>query len=97
MADNVTIDPRYSKYTNKEIERVLDSVATIDDAPTEGSDNPVKSGAVASALAGYPTKDEITELLEGKQDVMEEASEEDVRSIVKDWTPDADPEPEPEP
>ena len=53
MADNVTIDPRYSKYTNKQIEEILDDV-------------------VNTTLA----------------------TEEGVRNIVKNWTPDIDPEPE---
>ena len=78
----VTIDPRYSKHNNQEIERILDSVATIDSEPTPDSDNPISSGAVAAAL-GHVAEN------------LPEASEESVRDIVKNWTPDEEPEPEP--
>ena len=55
MANDVTIDPRYSKYTNKEIEAILDD-------------------AKATTLA----------------------TEESVRSIVRNYLADAEPAPEPE-
>lgn len=84
MADNnVTIDPRYSKHTNQEIERILDSVAEFDDAPTEDSDKPVKSSGIASA---------IQQAIES----IPEADEESIRDIVRNWSSD-EPEPEPEP
>lgn len=50
MANDVTIDPRYSKYTNREIEEILESVETIDTEPTADSPNPVSSGGAAQAL-----------------------------------------------
>ncbi len=84
MANDVTIDLRYSKYTNKEIERILDSVETIDTEPTADSPNPVSSGAVAAALAE-------------KQDVVTLASEQDVIDIVENFGHDTEPEPEEEP
>lgn len=36
MANDVTIDPRYSKYTNKEIEAILDDVKATTLATEEG-------------------------------------------------------------
>lgn len=81
--NNVIIDPRYSKHDNKEIERILDSVAEFDDTPTPGSDKPVKSGAVAAA---------IQQAVES----IPKASEEDVRNMVKNWAPEPEPEPEEE-
>lgn len=79
MADNnVTIDPRYSKHNNKEIEAILDSVAEFDDTPTVGSDKPVKSGGVAQAIGeavqDRPTKEEVSEAL-GSYYTKEEADE----------------------
>ena len=35
MANDVTIDPRYSKYTNKEIEAILDDVKATTPATEE--------------------------------------------------------------
>lgn len=81
--EDVKIDPRYSKHSNQEIERILDSVATIDGEPTPDSPNPISSGAVATAL------DHVAENLP-------ESTEENVRNIVRNWTPDAEPEPESE-
>ena len=46
------INPRYSKYSNKEIEAILDSVAQVDQTPVEDSPYPVSSGSVAKGLAG---------------------------------------------
>lgn len=80
--EEVTIDPRYSKHNNQEIERILDSVATIDSTPAPESNNPISSGAVAAAL-GHVAEN------------LPEATEESVRDIVKNWTPDEEPEPEP--
>lgn len=81
MANDVTIDPRYSKYNNKDIERILDSVAEFDDQPTDGSDKPVKSSGVASA---------IQQAVENVPVSTEEA----VRNIVKNYEPEPEPEPE---
>lgn len=63
------INPRYSKYSNKEIEAILDSVAEFDDEPTEGSDRPVKSGGIAAKLSE-------------KQDTLTFATIAECRSIV---------------
>lgn len=76
----VQLDPKYLSKNKDEVERILASVATIDDAPTAESDNPVKSGGVATA---------IQEAVEN----LPMASEENVRGIVSHWTP---PESEPE-
>lgn len=84
MADNVNIDPRYMRYDKADVERILGSVEHIDDTPMEESDNPVKSRGVAAA---------IRQAIEG----IPKASEEDVRSIVRDWAPKPEPESEPEP
>jgi hypothetical protein len=81
MVNDVTIDPRYSKYDNKDIERILDSVAVFDDKPTDGSDKPVKSSGVASA---------IQQAVENVPVSTEEA----VRNIVKNYEPEPEPEPE---
>lgn len=84
MAENiVTVDPRYSKYNSKEMEAVFDKVHNADAEPTEESENMISSGAVAVALDGYVAKEDL-----------KEASEEDVREIVQNWTPDAEPEEE---
>ncbi len=77
---SVQLDPKYLSENKDEVERILASVKHIDDAPTAESNNAVKSGGVATA---------IQEAVEN----LPIASEEDVRSIVRDWTP---PEPEPE-
>lgn len=50
---------------------------------------------VSTALEDYSTTEQIAEELAGKQDAMDEASEESVRNIVKNWSPDQEPEPEP--
>lgn len=65
----VTIDPRYSKHSNIEIERILDSVETIDETPTPESGNPVSSGgtatAISEAVSDRPTNEEMAEALGG--------------------------------
>lgn len=86
---SVQLDPKYLSENKDEVERILASVKTIDAAPTAGSNNPVKSGGVAAALGDYNTKEEVTELLAGKQDTMTEAPEEEIRGIVKNWSPDS--------
>lgn len=50
MANEVNVDPRYSKYTDKQIEDVLDKVHNADEQPTAESGNMISSGAVALAL-----------------------------------------------
>lgn len=82
MAD-VIIDPRYSKYDNKSIERILDSVAEFDETPTEDSDKPVKSSGVAAAIKNAVENVPV-------------ASEESIRNIVKNYEPEPEPEPESE-
>ena len=81
MSDNVTIDPRYSKYDNHKIEEILDSVAEFDEAPTEGSEKPVTSGGVDTAIKEAMKNLPVT-------------SEENVRNIVKNYNPDPESEPE---
>ena len=76
MANN--INPRYLSYSKDEVQAILDQVETLDDAPVAGSDNPVKSGGVAGALGDYFNKE--TDI----------ANEEDVRSIVSNYTPSPD-------
>lgn len=90
MADKVTVDPRYLKYSTKaEVEALLDKVNDADSVPTENSENMIKSGAVHEALGNYPTKEEMAE-------ATTVATEESVRGIVQNWTPDTEPEPEEE-
>lgn len=75
MAENNTsIDPRYLSYDKEEVENILKSVEHFDEQPEEESKNPVTSEGIKRTLAGYFTKEEV-------------ASEEDVRSIVKNWQP----------
>ena len=49
------------------------------------------------SLSAYSTTEQMNEELEKKQDSMTEAEEENIRDIVRNWTPDGEPEPEPEP
>lgn len=69
MANEVTIDPRYSKHSNKDIERILDSVETIDATPAADSPNPVSSGGTAAAISeavqNRPTNEQVSEALGG--------------------------------
>jgi len=53
MANDVTIDPRYSKYTNKEIEAILDDVKATTLATEEGV-----RGIVRNYLADKETEAE---------------------------------------
>lgn len=86
MGNNVTVDPRYMKYRTKdEVEALLDKVNNADAEPTAESGNMISSGAVHEALDNYVAKEDL-----------KVASEEDVRGIVKNWSPDQEPEPEPE-
>lgn len=86
MGNNVTVDPRYMKYRTKdEVETLLDKVNNADAEPTAESGNMISSGAVHEALGGYVAKEDL-----------KVASEEDVRGIVKNWSPDQEPEPEEE-
>ena len=50
--DNVTVDPRYSKYNSKEMEAVFDKVHNAEAVPTAESENMISSGAVYEAMAG---------------------------------------------
>ena len=90
------------KYDKEDVEALLDKVNGADDAPTADSENMIKSGAVAAALAGYHTKEEMTEVLGGYptkeemnaalEDVHVDvslANEEAVRGIVSNYNPDA--------
>lgn len=87
MADNnVTVDPRYLSYNKDDVQRLLDKVNNADAEPTAESDNMISSGAVYEALDSYVAKKDL-----------KMASEEEVRGIVKSWSPDQKPEPEPEP
>lgn len=83
MANEVTVDSRYMTYNKDEIQGLLDKVHNADAEPTAESENMISSGAVAAALENYVAK-------EG----LKEASEEDVRGIVQNWTPDTEPEEE---
>lgn len=94
MANEVTVDPRYMTYDKDEVQGLLDKVNNADTEPTAESENMISSGAVAKALGNYATTESVTESLADKQDAMDEASEEDIRDIVKNWTPDAEPESE---
>ena len=94
MANEVIVDPRYMTYNKDEVQALLDKVNNADAEPTEESENMISSGAVAEALGNYSTTEEMNTALAGKQDAMDEASEEEVRNIVKNWTPDAEPEEE---
>lgn len=87
MADNnATISSRYLSYNKTEVQALLDKVHNADAEPTAESENMISSGAVHEALGNYATKDDL-----------KVASEEEVRSIVKNWSPDQKPELEPEP
>ena len=97
MANEVIVDPRYMTYNKDEVQALLDKVNNADVEPTEESENMISSGAVAEALVKYATTENVTEQLAGKQDAMDEASEEEIRNIVKNWSPDAEPEEEEEP
>ena len=80
MADNnVKVESRYLSYNKAAVERILGQVDQIDETPTAGSDNVVKSGGVTAAI-------------ETAIEEIPVASESDVRNIVKDWL--ANPEPE---
>lgn len=90
MANEVTVDPRYLKYSTKaEVEALLDKVNNADAEPTAESENMISSGAVAAALGNYPTKDEMAE-------ATTVATEESVRGIVANYNPEPEPEPESE-
>ena len=79
MADsNTTISSRYLSYNKTEVQALLDKVHNADAEPTAESGNMISSGAVHEALGNYASKKDLTE-----------ASEEEVRNIVKNWTPDA--------
>ena len=97
MANKVTVSPRYMKYqTSAEVQALLEKVEYADAEPTAESANMISSGAVAEALGNYSTTEQMNDALAGKQDKMDEASEESVRGIVKNWAPDAQHEPEEE-
>lgn len=86
MANSTNIDPRFLSYDKDEVERILDSVERIDEAPTAESKYPISSGGVKAALEIYPTKEEI--------DVrLNVATEENVRGIVTAYTPTTTEEP----
>ena len=85
------------KYKTKdEVEALLDKVNNADAEPTAESENMISSGAVAAALGNYSTTEQMNEALAGKMPATDVATEENVRSIVSDYNPDAEPEPEPE-
>ena len=86
MANEVTVEGRYMKYNKAEVEELLDKVHDADAEPTAESENMISSGAVREALGNYATKEDL-----------KVASEEAVRGIVKNWSPDQEPELEPEP
>jgi hypothetical protein len=85
MANEVTVDPRYLSYDKAEVEELLGKVDNADAEPTEDSTNMISSGAVHEALGNYVAKEDLNE-----------APEEEVRNIVKNWEPQVEPEPEPE-
>ena len=86
--NNATVDPRYMTYNKDEVQALLDKVNNADAEPTAESENMISSGAVHTALGNYPTKEEMAE-------ATTIATEESVRSIVKDWQSEEEPEPEP--
>lgn len=86
MADNVTVDPRYMTYDKDDVQALLDKVNNADAEPTAESGNMISSGAVHEALGSYVAKEDL-----------KMASEEEVRGIVKNWSPNQEPESEPEP
>jgi len=49
MSD-VKVNSRYLSYNKDEVQSILDGVKTLDSTPTESSNNPVKSGGVATAM-----------------------------------------------
>lgn len=104
--EQITINPRFLTYDKDKVQQILDSVAHIDDTPTPDSNYPVKSGAVAAAiaqtitemteaLAQYTTTEQLNKLLAAKQDAIPMADEQEIRSIVRDYDPDGEPETEP--
>lgn len=79
MAKDVTVSPRYLPYDKDDVERILGQVETLDDTPTEESENPVKSGGVAAAIAelnntftNYPTTEQMNTALAPLQVTEEE-------------------------
>ena len=80
MAEN--IDPRYLPYTSQEVKTILEQVEHLDETPTPGSNNPIKSGGVSEALGNYFNKE------------TDVASEEEIRDIVRNYEPEPEPEPE---
>ncbi len=49
MSD-VKVNSRYLSYNKDEVQSILDGVKTLDSTPTAASNNPVKSGGVATAM-----------------------------------------------
>ena len=86
MANEVNVESRYLSYDKADVETLLDKVNNADAEPTAESENMISSGAVHEALGSYVAKEDL-----------KVASEEAVRGIVKNWSPDAEPEPESEP
>lgn len=81
MANETTVDPRYMAYDKDEMDRILASVEHIDDTPTSGSNNVVKSGGVAAAFGAadekYATVGEVVEEVDdGSDDEPEPEPEE---------------------
>jgi len=89
MANEVNVDPRYLSYSKDEAQALLDKVNNADAQPTAESANMISSGAVAAALGNYDTKEEIDEKLTT-------ATEQNIRNIVKNYDPNAQPEQEEE-
>ena len=52
MANSPTINPRYLTYNKDEVQEILDNVKEVDTAPTAGSQYPVSSDGVKTALEG---------------------------------------------
>lgn len=79
MANETTVDPRYMAYDKDEMDRILASVEHIDETPTEGSDNVVKSGGVAAAFGAadekYATVGEVVEEVDDESDDEPEPGE----------------------
>ena len=88
MAGNVTVDPRYLKYSTKaEVEALLDKVNNADAEPTAESENMIKSGAVHAALGNYATKQSVEDLA-GAMPTLE--TNDDPASLLEDDSSDSE-------
>lgn len=62
------VNPRYLPYNSQEVKEILQQVEKLDNAPTEGSEYPVKSGAVKEALdTKQDNIDDLTKIRAGSE------------------------------